>query len=338
MFREFIPKLVAQIDLTQSEAREAISHIINGEATSAQIGSFLTALSIKGETVDEITGFAAVMRDRATTVDASCETVVDVCGTGGDGKGTFNVSTAVSFVLAGAGVKVAKHGNRASSSKCGSADVLKGLGVNIDAGVEAVERCIDEANIGFLFAPYLHKSMKDVAVIRKELGVRTIFNLLGPVTNPARVGYQVLGVYSAGLTETIAAVLKNLGSKHAFVVHGLDGVDEISISGKTKVSELVDGEIKSYHIAPEDFNLASSDISELVVESFEESVAAIERVLDGENGAMQDIVALNAAAALVAVQAAQDIDSGIELARKSIVSGMARDALAKLIEVSNRRI
>lgn len=334
MFKDYIAKLSSNIDLTAKEASDAIRYIIDEKATNAQVGAFLTALSMKRETVDEITGFAKIMRDNATFVDAKTEIVVDVCGTGGDGKSTFNISTAVAFVLAGAGIKVAKHGNRASSSSCGSADVLQCMGVNIDASVETVEKCIEKVNIGFLFAPYLHKSMKNVALIRKELGIRTIFNLLGPITNPARVKYQVLGVYSPDLTETIASVLENLGSKHAFVVHGMDGMDEVSIFEKTKVSELINGDIKTYYISPEHFNITKRDISELIVKSPEESAGAIMGVLNGQSGASQDIVLLNAAFALVTVGAAKDIKEGIQLAGQSIESKSALNALNNLKDTS----
>ncbi|MGR3218526.1 MAG: anthranilate phosphoribosyltransferase [Candidatus Anammoxibacter sp.] len=334
MFKDLVGKVIANIDLTPSEAKDAICCIVDGNATNSQIGAFLTALKIKGETIDEITAFAKVMRDNATFVNTKGETVVDVCGTGGDGKGTFNISTVVSFVLAGAGVKVAKHGNRASSSSCGSADVLKLLGVNIDATVNTVEKCIEEANIGFLFAPGLHRSMKNVALIRKELGIRTIFNLLGPITNPAGVKHQVVGVYSENLTETIASVLKNLGSKHALVVHGTDGMDEISISDKTKVSELVNGKIKNYYISPEDFNMSGKSISELIVETPEKSASAVKDVLKGEMGAKRDIVLLNAAAGFVASDVAGDLREGIQLAVRSIESGKALSALTNLINIS----
>ena len=334
MFKELIIKLASNIDLTLEEAEEAIRCLIDGRATAAQAGAFLTALSMKRETTDEITAFAKVMQDNALHVKSNSERTVDVCGTGGDGKNTFNVSTAVSFVLAGAGVKVAKHGNRASSSRCGSADVLKLLGVNIDASIETVEKCIEKANIGFLFAPYLHKSMKSVAMIRKELGIRTIFNILGPVTNPARVKYQVLGVYSQDLTETIASVLKNLGSIHAFVVHGVDGMDEVSISEKTKVSELVNNEIKNYYIQPEDFNIKRKDISELIVKSPDESADTIRNVLNGETGACHDVVILNAALALAATLTFGNIKKGLELAENSILSGKALQALTSLIKTS----
>ena len=334
MFKDYIAKISSNVDLTEKEASDAIHYIIDEKATNAQVGALLTALSMKRETVDEITGFAKIMRNNATLVNVKNEIVVDVCGTGGDGKSTFNISTAVAFVLAGAGIKVAKHGNRASSSSCGSADVLQCMGVNIDATVEIVEKCIEKVNIGFLFAPYLHKSMKNVALIRKELGIRTIFNLLGPITNPAKVKYQVLGVYSPDLTETIANVLKNLGCKHAFVVHGMDGMDEVSIFEITKVSELINGEIKTYYISPERFNITKRDISELIVESPEESADTIMSVLYGQTGASRDIVLLNAALALVTAGAANDIKDGLQLAAQSIASKSALNALNSLKDAS----
>ena len=334
MFKDLIIKAASNIDLTIDEAEEAVRCLIDGRTTPAQAGAFLTALRMKKETTDEITAFAKVMRDNALFIKSDSEKTVDVCGTGGDGKNTFNVSTAVSFVLAGAGVKVAKHGNRASSSSCGSADVLKLLGVNIDASIETVERCIENANIGFLFAPSLHKSMKNVAMVRKELGIRTIFNILGPVTNPAKVKYQVIGVYSPDLTETIASVLKNLGSIHAFVVHGVDGMDEVSISEKTKVSELVNNEIKNYYIQPEDFGIKRRDIAELIVKSPDESAGYIKNVLNGQTGAGHDVVVLNAALALAATLTAGDIKKGLKLAENSILSGKAYDALTSLIRTS----
>ena len=334
MIKDLISKVVCNTNLTTNEAIEAITQIINGPTTSSQTAALLTALSMKGETIDEITGFAKVMRDNATFVDPESEIVVDVCGTGGDGQCTFNVSTAVGFVLAGAGVKVAKHGNRASSSKCGSADVLQLMGVNIDATIEVMEKCLHEANIGFLFAPGLHQSMKKVAMIRREIGIRTIFNILGPISNPAKVKYQVLGVFSPDLTETIATVLKNLGSKHALVVHGMDGMDEISISEKTKISELKNNEIKTYFISPDDFNISRKNISELVVETPDESASAIKAVLNGEKGAKRDIVLLNAAAGFICGQVVSNIGEGLKLAAESIDSKKALHALNLLIKTS----
>lgn len=335
MLKELIIKVVSGVDLTTQECIDAVSCIIEGQSTDAQVGSLLTALSIKGETAAEITGFVKVMRDKATFVDPGDGVVVDVCGTGGDGKCTFNISTAVGFVLAGAGVKVAKHGNRASSSKCGSADVLKTLGVNIDADVKIMRKCIDGARIGFLFAPGLHKSMKNVALIRKEMGIRTVFNILGPISNPSRVKNQVLGVYSPDLTEIIATVLKNLDSKHAIVVHGMDGMDEVSIAAKTKVSELKNDEITNYFISPEDFNIPMGDVSDLIVHTPEESAESIKAVLNGKPGTKRNIVLLNAAAGLVCADVAKDMNEGIKLAEQSIDSNNAFKALNNLINISN---
>lgn len=335
MFSRLINKVVNREDLTLNESMQAMYDIIEGRLTDAQISALLTSLSMKGETIDEITGFAKVMRDMARYVNPQSSKAVDVCGTGGDRKGTFNISTAVGFVLAGAGLKVAKHGNRASSSQCGSADVLKILGVNIDADIETVERCIEKANIGFLFAPLLHKAMKNVSMIRKQIGVKTIFNILGPITNPARVEYQVIGVYNSDLTQTVASVLKNLGSKHAFVVYGMDGLDEISITERTRVSELINNEIKSYYISPEDFNMKRGRMADLVVNTPEESADAIKRVLNGETGSRRDIVLLNAAAAISAVKDLEKINGAIEIAAQSIDSKKALDSLKTLIEISH---
>ncbi len=335
MFKDLITKVVANVDLTTKEAMDAVSFIVGGKATNAQVGAFLTALSMKGETIAEITGFATVMRQNATFVNTDDAVVVDVCGTGGDGTCTFNISTAVGFVLAGAGVKVAKHGNRASSSKCGSADVLQKLGVNINATVGIMEKCIKNANIGFLFAPNLHESMKSVALIRKEIGIRTVFNLLGPVSNPADVKYQVLGVYLPSLTETIAEVLKNLGSKHAIVVHGMDGMDEISISDRTKVSELKNGNIETYFITPEDFGISRQNRSGLIVETPDESATVIKDVLNGEHGIKRDVVLLNAASGLVCGQAVTNMKDGLVLAAHAIDSEGALNALNMLKEISH---
>lgn len=335
MFSRLINKVVKREDLTLNESMQAMHDIIEGRLTDAQISALLTSLSMKGETIDEITGFAKVMRDSAKYVNPQGSKTVDVCGTGGDAKGTFNISTTVGFVLAGAGLKVAKHGNMAVSSKCGSADVLRVLGVNIDADIETVERCIEKANIGFIFAPLLHKAMKNVSMVRKQMGVKTIFNILGPITNPARVEYQVIGVYNQALTQTVAYVLKNLGSKHAFVVHGMDGLDEISITERTRVSELINNEIKNCYISPEDFKMKRGPLADLVVNTPEESADAIKGVLNGETGSRRDIVLLNAAAAITAVKDLDDMNEGIEIAAQSIDSKGALDSLERLIEVSH---
>ncbi|MCP3678578.1 MAG: anthranilate phosphoribosyltransferase, partial [Deltaproteobacteria bacterium] len=252
MIKEAIAKVIASQDLTESEMVEVMNEIMTGGASPAQISAFITALRMKGETVAEITGAARVMRERATKIEVKAERVVDTCGTGGDESMTFNISTAAAFVAAGAGVVVAKHGNRSVSSKSGSADVLKALGVNIEVEVERVEECIGEIGIGFLFAPLLHGAMKYAAPVRREIGIRTVFNILGPLTNPAGARFQLLGVYDPLLTDMMAQVLNNLGSKRAFVVRGEDGLDEITLTSVTKITELKDGSIQSYTIRPED--------------------------------------------------------------------------------------
>lgn len=324
-------------DLSIDESMSIISEIIEGKATDVQIGSFITALRMKGETVDEITGCALVMREKATHIDTGNEIVVDTCGTGGDSKCTFNISTAAAFVVAGAGLKVAKHGSTASSSHCGSADVLKLLGVRVEADPETVERCIREVNIGFLLAPLLHSSMKHAVIPRREIGIKTIFNILGPLTNPARTKRQVIGVYDAKLTDIVAKVLKNLGTEHAFVVYGYDGLDEITTTDKTKVCELKNGKIKSYYITHESFGIEKAEIRDFVVHSPEESAAAINKVLSGKKGPMRDIVLLNASAAIVAGGGAPDLRYGVRLAADSIDSGRAKASLDQLIKTSQER-
>ena len=308
--------------------------IMDGEATPAQTAAFITALAIKGETIDEITGCAEVMRAKATRVRAE-EPLVDTCGTGGDKSGTFNISTASAIVTAGAGVRVAKHGNRAASSHSGSADVIAELGVNLDAGVPAVERCIAEANIGFMFAPKMHAAMKHAMPVRREIGIRTVFNILGPLTNPAGAHNQVLGVFSADMVEVMANVLKNLGSERVYVVHGADGLDEITTCDDTFVAELRDGEVRTYRVKPEDFGMARRRRGDLTVGSVRESAEVIHSVLRGESGPARDIVLLNAGAAIAAAHVARDIAAGVEAAGASIDSGAATEALAKLVEISN---
>lgn len=308
--------------------------IMDGDATPAQTAAFMTALAIKGETIDEITGCAEVMRAKATHVRAE-EPLVDTCGTGGDKSGTFNISTAAALVTAGAGVRVAKHGNRAASSHSGSADVLAELGVNLDAGVPAVERCIAEANIGFMFAPKMHSAMKHAMPVRREIGIRTVFNILGPLTNPAGARNQVLGVFSAEMVELMANVLKNLGSERVYVVHGADGLDEITTCDETFVAELRDGEISTYRVKPEDFGMARCRRDDLTVGSARESAEVIRSVFRGERGPARDIVLFNAGAAIAAAHVAHDIAAGVEAAGASIDSGAATEALAKLVEISN---
>jgi len=333
--KETINKVVCGENLTTEESREAMQLIMDGKAAPAQIAAFLTALRMKGETSEEITGCAIVMREKVRRCPADEEVVIDTCGTGGDRLGTFNISTASALVAAGAGAKVAKHGNRSVSSSSGSADVLKVLGVNIEADVQTAARCIREAGIGFLYAPLLHPAMKHAIGPRREMGIRTIFNILGPLTNPAGAKRQLMGVFSADITVTIAKVLRNLGSERALVVHGLDGMDEISISDETVVSELAGGSIKTYKIRPEDFGLKKVSHDELVVASAGESAGVISKVLEGAEGPARDVVTLNGASALVVAEVAETIEEGIALARRSIDDGSARDALEKLIEISN---
>jgi anthranilate phosphoribosyltransferase len=334
MLKSFLKRVIEGESLGEADAAEAMRIIMSGEATPAQIAGFLVAMRLKGETATEITGFARVMRDMATRIDAG-EDAIDTCGTGGDRAGTFNISTAAALVAAGMGIKVAKHGNRAVSSSAGSADVLKELGVNIDAGPEVVARCVREAGMGFLFAPRLHSAMKHAIGPRREMGVRTFFNILGPLTNPSRARRQVIGVYDAGIARTMCEVLGNLGSVRAMVVHGEDGLDEITICARTHVAELANGVIKTYDIAPEDLGLKRCAVEALVVTSAAEGAEALREVLAGRKGPRRDIVSANAAAAVVVAGAAKSLPEGMRLAAESIDSGKARKALERLIEISN---
>jgi len=330
-----ICKLIKSEDLTQDEARGVMNDIMSGECTQAQIGSYLTALSIKGATVDEVTGSAIVMREKVTRVDAGEGTVIDTCGTGGDHFGTFNISTAVAFVLAGAGLKVAKHGNRAASSHSGSADVLIELGVNVDAEGPVIEQCIREANIGFLYAIHHHASMKHAIGPRREIGIRTIFNILGPLTNPAGAPHQLLGVFAPHLTNLIASVLGNLDSRHACVVHGHDGMDEVTTCDETTVAELAGGEVKTYTVKPEDFGIVRAKLDDLKVDTRAESAQVIRDVFAGKAGPPLDIVLLNSAFGLLAGDKVKTVVEGLDLARAVIADGKAAEALAKLVEISN---
>jgi anthranilate phosphoribosyltransferase len=336
MIKEAISKIVKNHDLTEVEMIEVMNEIMTGAASPGQIGAFITALRIKGETADEITGAARVMRNKAAEIEVKGKKVVDTCGTGGDEALTFNISTAAAFVTAGAGLTVAKHGNRSVSSRSGSADVLKALGVNIEAGIARVEECLQEIGIGFLFAPLLHGSMKYAAPVRKEIGIRTIFNILGPLTNPANARCQVIGVYDDSLTDMLGKVLANLGSEHAFVVRGEDGLDEITLTTETKVTELKDGKLRTYHIKPEDFGFRRCRPEDLKGGGPEENAEIIRTILKGKKGAQQDIVMLNAAAAITAGGAANSIEEGISCARGSIDSGRALDKLNKLMEMTNK--
>jgi len=335
MIKEAINRLVSTADLTESEMISVMNEVMTGAASPAQIASLITALRMKGETVAEITGAARVMREKATRIETPATDVVDTCGTGGDGSMTFNISTAAAFVSAGAGVTVAKHGNRSVSSKCGSADVLKTLGVNIEAEVARVERCIREAGIGFLFAPLLHGAMKYAAPVRRELGIRSIFNLLGPLTNPAGAKRQIIGVYDAALTDIVAMVLNNLGSLHAFVVRGEDGLDEITLTRETRVTELKDGFIRTYHVKPEDFGFTRCSPEDLKGGDTEVNARIVLDVLNGKKGPTRDIVILNSAAAIVAGAKAVHIEEGIAIARGSIDSGAALDKLEQLKRITN---
>lgn len=332
--KEAISRLVNKQNLSIEESLAAMTEIMEGNATDAQIASFITALRIKGETADEITGCTIAMRKKTVKIKAGDNIIVDTCGTGGDAKNTFNISTAAAFVVAGAGLKVAKHGNKASTGQCGSADVLKRLGVNIEADTRVVERCIEMANIGFLFAPLLHQAMKYAIGPRKEIGIRTIFNIIGPLANPAGATHRILGVYSEHMTLIMAEVLKILGDQHAFVVHGLDGLDEITTTDKTKVCELAGNEIKSYYLNPEDFGVKKSKLSDLTINTPDESATAIREILDGVHSPKRDVVLLNAAAAIIAGGLAEDFQEGLQIAAQSIDSGNAKAALRRLMEIS----
>lgn len=321
-------------DLTDAEMTEVMGTIMGGEATPAQIGGFLIGLRMKGETVGEIAAAAAVMRSLATRIQVSEERLVDTCGTGGDARGTFNISTASAFVAAAAGARVAKHGNRAVSGKSGSADVLEAAGVNLSPGVTRVARCIDEIGVGFLFAPQYHAAMRHAIGPRREMAVRTVFNLLGPLTNPAGAPNQVLGVFDEAWVEPLAHVLFRLGSRHALVVHAEDGLDEISIGAPTQVAELKDGHINVHTFTPEQFGFTRADVGTIVAGSVEESLAMMRSVLNGEPGPARDIVALNAGAAIFAAGVGEDLADGVEKAEKAIESGQAREKLAALVAFS----
>ena len=333
--REAIDKLVNHIDLSEAETIEVMNQIMTGEATPLQVAAFLTALRMKGETVEEITGAARVMREKAHRVDVGSKTVLDTCGTGGDQKGTFNISTTSAFVVAGAGVPVAKHGNRSVSSQSGSADVLGALGVKVDAPKERVEQCIAKIGIGFLFAPLLHEAMKYAVQPRRDIGIRTIFNLLGPLTNPAMASYQLIGIYSGELVAVIAHVLKNLGSARAMVVHGLEGLDEISLCGPTKVAELRDGKVTEYILEPEQMGFTRCRLEELHGGNAEESAVIVKSVLQGDQGPARNVVLLNSGAALYVSGSAATLQDGIRLAAESIDSGRARQKLDQLVEMTN---
>ena len=335
MIEKNIEKIINKEDLNEEEMIECMTHIMNGEITETQIASFLTALKSKGEAVSEIVGGAKVLREKAEAVELQNYYTIDTCGTGGDKLGTYNISTAVAFVVAAAGVKVVKHGNRSVSSKCGSADVLEELGIKIDLEAKKVEECVKQINIGFFFAPLFHKAMKHVGKTRKELGFRTIFNILGPLANPANAKAQVLGVFDERLTEPMAKVLQNLGVKHALVVNGKDGLDEISITTETKITELKNGEIKTYYIKPEDFGIKRASIEEIKGSDTKENARIIRDLFTDLKGAKRDILLLNAAAALYVGEKASSISKGIALAEEIIDSKKALEKLDEFVRVSN---
>lgn len=328
--QEALNKIIDKRDLEKDEMISVMTQIMEGQAERVLLAAFLTALRVKGESMEEILGAAIVMRDKSEKIKVKADYVVDTCGTGGDSANTFNISTAAAFVVAGCGLTVAKHGNRAVSSRSGSADVLKFLGVNIEADKLTVEKCIDDIGIGFLFAPLMHRAMKHAGEVRKELGFRTIFNLLGPLTNPAGAHAQVIGVYDANRLKQIADVLNLLGTKHAFVVHGDDGLDEITLTGTTKVCELLNGKVNEYMLEPASFGLTACKAKDLEGGSPEENAGIIRSILSGVLGPQRDIVLMNASAAIVAGGRAEKLKEAMELSRHSIDSGLAEKKLNDL--------
>jgi anthranilate phosphoribosyltransferase len=349
MIKQAIARVVEREDLTEAEMIEVMDQIMSGEATPAQIAAFITALRMKGETVAEITGAARVMRDKVTRIrvgknvldidrdeiNVDLETILDTCGTGGSGTNTFNVSTTVAFVVSACGVRVAKHGNRSVSSSCGSADVLEALGVNLDVTPETVERCITEIGIGFLFAPALHGAMKYAIGPRKEIGIRTIFNILGPLTNPAGASCQVLGVYREDLVEKLANVLRNLGCQRGFVVHGMDGMDEITLTGETRVAEVTPEGVTVRMVEPEEFGLTRCSMTDLRGGDAKGNAAIVRGILVGGKGPKRDIVLLNAAYALVAAGKSGTPAEGVRMAAEAVDSGRALEQLEKLVTMTN---
>ena len=334
-FQKSLQSIVLGNDLSEQEMVDAMTEVMDGQVGDTQLAAFLTALQVKKEKVPEIVGAAKVMREKAEKVKVKASHIVDTCGTGGDGADTFNISTAVAFVVAGASVTVAKHGNRAVSSKSGSADVLKCMGVNIEASLSTVERCIEETGIGFLFAPLMHKAMKHAATVRKELGFRTLFNLLGPLTNPANAHAQVLGVYDSRWVNPLAEVLRDLGSRRALVVHGFDGLDEITLTSETQVSELKNDNVTSFTIDPKEYGYSLCSANDLKGGSPKENAGIIRDILNGTTGPKTDIVILNAAAAIYVGGKADSIEKGILVAANSIDSGAANKKFEHLCQMSN---
>lgn len=333
--KQAVGELLAGNNLSAEQMSSVMQAIMTGEATPVQIGGFLVGLRMKGETIDEIAAAAQVMRSLASKVEVSVPHLVDTCGTGGDATGTFNISTASAFVAAAAGANVAKHCNRSVSSKSGSADLLEAAGAKLELSPEQVGRCITKSGVGFMFAPLHHSAMKHAIGPRRELGVRTIFNVLGPLTNPAGAQNQLIGVFSKTLVEPIANVLRQLDSEHVLVVHGDDGMDEISISGGTTVAELKNGEVNCYRIEPEQFGLQTASIETLKVDSAEQSLALIKSVFSGESSPAQDIVRLNAGAAIYAAGVSDSLVDGVKLAAETIGSGNASKKLEDFVQVSN---
>lgn len=348
MIKDAIGKVVLKQNLSETEMIEVMNQVMGGEATPAQVGAFITALRMKGETIEEIAGAAKVMRDHATPIrvgkaldidreeiNQDRETILDTCGTGGSGTKSFNISTTVAFVVSACGVKVAKHGNRSISSACGSADVLEALGVNLNITPQQVEECINKVGVGFLFAPALHGAMKHAIGPRREIGIRTIFNILGPLTNPAGADRQVLGVYDEKLVEIMANVLAKLGCQHGFIVHGLDGMDEVTLTGPTRVAEIHDGKVALSTIEPEDFGMRRCALSDLQGGDAAANAAIVKDILGGKPGPKKDVVLLNAAYALVASDLAKDVEAGLEKARAAIDDGLAMAKLKDLARMTN---
>ncbi|HTY11154.1 MAG TPA: anthranilate phosphoribosyltransferase [Bacteroidota bacterium] len=335
MVRESIHKLVSKKDLTREESYDAMSEIMSGNASELLIASFLTALRMKGEAVAEIAGCAQAMREKATRIETKHPSVIDTCGTGGDALGTFNISTAAAIVACGAGAVVAKHGNRAISSKCGSADVLKALGVNIEIPKEKVEECLDKVGIAFLFAPLMHGAMKYAAPVRKELGMRTVFNLLGPLTNPAGARRQLMGVFDGRLTELLARVLLDLGTERAMVVHGEGGLDEISTFGRTIISEIKDGTVSTYEFDHSSVGIPSGTLDDIVGGDAEFNARIVNDILKGKKNAQRNITLLNAGAAIYIAGKASTFAEGVKLAEESIDSGRAKKKLEELVNQTN---
>ncbi|HEX2970978.1 MAG TPA: anthranilate phosphoribosyltransferase [Tepidisphaeraceae bacterium] len=333
--RDILLKLCRREDLTRSEAREAFMHIMSAQATDAQIGGLLVGLAAKGTTVEELVGAAMVMRDKAVPIQCDGEgVIIDTCGTGGDVRSTFNISTTAALIIAAAGVRVVKHGNRSATSKAGSADVLEKLGVNLELNPQQLKQCLDAAGICFAFARYHHPAMKFVSNARASLGIPTIFNILGPLTNPARARHQLLGVFRPELTDRLATVLRELGSQRAWVVHAEDGLDELSTLGRTRVSELKNGDVHTWTLDPAELDLPYARLSDLRIESVDQAADALRRIFAGEKGPMRDIALLNAAAGLVVADQQSDLRSALRVAAEAIDSGRAQRVLDTLITTS----